>query len=258
MFALATACSSSGSSPDRSEPGGKITVFAASSLTDAFNEIGDAFESKHPEAEITFNFAGTPTLRTQLEQGARADVFASANEDQMRIAIESGVTAGEPSVFTTNRLVVITPVQSPQVTSLADLAGDDVLLVLALPTVPVGGYARDALANLSGFEGLPDDFTVKALANLASEETNVRQVVAKVTLGEADAGIVYSSDITSGTAPRVSRIEIPSSANVIADYPIAITDDSGNSITGRAFVDFVLSPEGQSIMAKHGFGALSG
>lgn len=249
------ACSSSGETPTATGPSGEVTVFAASSLTEAFQEIKSVFESKYPGTTVTYNFAGTPTLRTQLEQGARADVFASANEAQMEQAVSAGVIKGEPVDFATNRLVVITPAGNTQVQSLADLAAPGTLLVLALPAVPVGGYSRQALEQLSGMEGLPTDFAERVLSNLVSEETNVRQVVAKVSLGEADAGIVYETDVTSEVRDNMETIEIPDEANVIASYPIAQVEDAPNATTGEAFIEFVLSSEGQAIMSEFGFGA---
>jgi molybdate transport system substrate-binding protein len=256
VLVLAIACSSSNSSPTRSTPSGEITVFAASSLTDAFNAIATAFKAKYPGTSVTFNFAGTPTLRAQLEQGARADVFASANAEQMQFAIDAGVVEGTPSTFATNRLVVITPAGG-EVRTLAGLATDGALIVLALPGVPVGGYSRQALANLSGTNGLPAGYAGRVLANVVSEETNVRQVVAKVSLGEADAGIVYQTDAASEVRDNMDTIEIPDEANVIATYPVAHAKDGGNSVTGAAFIAFVLSTDGQAILAEYGFGPAS-
>lgn len=254
IAAAVAGCSSEDSSPTASGPAGDVTVFAASSLTNAFTEIREAFEAEYPGVNVTFNFAGTPTLRTQLEQGARADVFASADRAQMERAVASGVIHGKLTEFVTNRLVVITPAGG-RVQSLADLAEPGVLLTLALPAVPAGAYAREALASLSGTNGLPADFADRVLANLVSEETNVRQVVAKVALGEADAGIVYQTDATFEGRDNMETIEIPAEANVAAAYIIAPVDGSTNPVTGAAFIDFVLSTEGQAILAEHGFGA---
>ena len=258
LIAIACSSSSEPTTPTATPayPTGDITVFAASSLTLALEEIGDAFETKYPETDVTFNFAGTPTLRTQLEQGARADVFASANAAQMQLAIGADVIDGTPSTFATNRLVVITPAGG-SVQSLADLTADGTLIVLALPDVPVGAYARQALDRLSGANGLPADFAEQVLDNVVSEETNVRQVIAKVALGEADAGIVYTSDVTSEVRDNMESIEIPADANVIATYPVARVEDASNPSAGSAFIDFLLSDEGQSILAAYGFGPAS-
>jgi molybdate transport system substrate-binding protein len=249
------ACSSADETPTPAGPSGEVTVFAASSLTEAFQRMKTEFEAQYPGTTVTFNFAGTPTLRTQLEQGARADVFASANQEQMQQAIASGVINGAPSTFATNRLVVIKPAGNSQVQTLADLAAPDTLIVLALPDVPVGGYSRQALQQLSGANGFPANFAELALANVVSEETNVRQVVAKVSLGEADAGIVYETDVTAEVRDNMESIEIPDAANVIASYPLAQVEDAPNPVAGQAFVAFVMSDEGQAILRDFGFGA---
>jgi molybdate transport system substrate-binding protein len=172
----------------------ELTVFAAASLTDAFGRIAEAFEAAHPGVTVAFNFAGSQALRTQIEEGAAADVFASANFAELETLIASGhITAEDGQFFAGNRLVVIVPQDNPaEIESLADLARPGVKLVLTAEEVPVGRYARQALDNLNAQLGA--DFAVSVLANVVSNEDNVKQVVAKVSLGEADAGIVYSTD----------------------------------------------------------------
>ena len=250
---LAAACGSPAASQEGAVAG-EVTVFAASSLSEAFSEMGVAFEARHSDARAVFNFAGTPTLRTQLEQGARADVFASANEPQMELAVEAAVVRGGPAVFATNQLVVIAPVERAAVASLADLGAPGVKLVLALALVPAGAYARDALGRMDASGEFGGGFEERALGNLVSEETNVRQVAAKVALGEADAGIVYRTDVTPDIAGRVRVIVIPSAFNVEAAYPFALVADAPNPNGGEAFMDFVLSDEGRAILEAHGFG----
>ena len=233
---------------------GDLTVFAASSLTEAFTEIGDAFKTAHPGTSVTFNFDGSPALRTQLEQGARADIFASANTAQMDMAVASGVVEDQTSVFARNRLVVIVPSDNPAgIESLQDLANDGVKLVLANEDVPVGQYARQFLDKASADPAFGASFKDDALANLVSEETNVRQVAAKVQLGEADAAVVYSSDVTPDLASDVSRIDIPDALNQLATYPVAVTSEAGNPDAARAFIAYVTGEEGQAILVKHGF-----
>jgi molybdate transport system substrate-binding protein len=230
---------------------GALIVFAAASLTDAFKEIGTAFEAANPGTSATFNFAGSQTLRTQIEEGAPADVFASANTDQMDVLVADGmVAAGAPRIFLTNQLVVIVPPHNPaRLRSLPDLARAGLKLDVAAPDVPVGSYARQALENMNEVYG--EGFGARVLANVVSEEDNVKQVVTKVHLGEADAGIVYTSDAMA--APDIGEIPIPADLNVIAQYPIAPLDHAAKPALAQAFVGYVLSAEGQAILAKWGF-----
>ena len=237
---------------------GQLTIFTAASLTEAFKEMGANIEQANPGTKVIFNFAGSPTLRTQLAQGARADVFASADEPNMQGAQKEGTIASEPRLFVRNQLVAIVPAANPaQVMRLQDLAKPGVKLVLTNKEVPVGNYSRQALAKMSQDAAFGSEFTTRVLANLVSEETNVKQVVAKVQLGEADAGIVYSSDVTPAVRGAVQVLTIPEPFNVIAHYPIAVVRDAPNAAGARAFIDYVLSPAGQAILTKHGFLAVA-
>jgi molybdate transport system substrate-binding protein len=256
---LASACGDDSSdeptgdatSAAESQLSGSITVFAAASLTDAFTEIGEAFKEANPDVAVEFSFLGSPALRTQIEEGAPADVFASANTSQMDPLVEAGL-ANEPSIFVHNSLIVITPGDNPgEVNTLADLQKPGLKLVLAAEEVPVGGYSREMLSNAEAELGA--GFAEAVLANLVSNESNVKQVVAKVQLGEADAGVVYGSDVTPDVAPELHTVEVPESVNVGADYPIAVLKDGGNVEVAQAFIEFVLSTEGQTILAKWGF-----
>jgi molybdate transport system substrate-binding protein len=236
---------------------GELTIFTAASLTDAFKEMGANIEQANPGTKILFNFAGSPTLRTQLAQGARADVFASADEPNMQGAQKEGSIASEPRIFVRNQLVAIVPAaNSAQVMRLQDLAKSGVKLVLTNKEVPVGNYSRQVLTKMSQDAAFGAEFATRVLANLVSEETNVKQVVAKVQLGEADAGIVYASDVTPAVRGAVQMLAIPESFNVIARYPIAVVREAPNAAGARAFIDYVLSPAGQAILTKHGFLAL--
>jgi molybdate transport system substrate-binding protein len=237
---------------------GQLTVFTAASLTEAFKEMGANIEQANPGTKVTFNFAGSPTLRTQLAQGARADVFASADEPNMQGAQKEGTIAGEPRLFVRNQLVAIVPAANPaQVMRLHDLAKPGLKLVLTNKEVPVGNYSRQALTKMSQDAAFGSEFATRVLATLVSEETNVKQVVAKVQLGEADAGIVYSSDVTPAGRGAVQMLAIPEPFNVIARYPIAVVRDAPNAAGARAFIDYVLSPAGQAILTKHGFLAVA-
>jgi molybdate transport system substrate-binding protein len=228
-----------------------LTVFAAASLTDAFSEMGKNFEAANSGVTITFNFAGSQALRTQIEEGAPADVFASASGKEMDTLVKSAfVTEGIPQVFLKNKLVVIMPADNPaKLSSLEDLANSGIKIVLAAEEVPVGNYARQSLDLMNGSFGA--DFKDKVLANVVSNEDNVKQVVAKVQLGEADAGIVYTSDAVA--APELQTIEIPTELNVVAKYPIAPLVKSANADLAQAFIAYVLSADGQAILQKWGF-----
>ncbi len=224
----------------------ELAVFAASSLTESFEAVAAAFEAEQG-VEVVLNFAGSSTLSTQILQGAPADVFASADEAQMGMVAEAGLLKGEPQTFAQNRLVVITPAGSA-IQTLRDLAEPGVLLVLAGPNVPAGRYALEVLGRLNAVYGA--DFSARVLANLVSEETNVRQVAAKVGLGEADAALVYATD--AAVLSGVDIIEIPAAYNVTARYPIAVLADSGHPELASAFVEFVQT-SGQETLAERGF-----
>ena len=228
-----------------------LTVFAAASLTDSFTEMGAAFEASHPGAKVVFSFAGSQNLRTQIEQGAAADVFASANGTEMNTLVSDGlVQEGVPETFVKNQLVVVMPPDNPAgIVSLADLAEPGLKLVLAAEEVPAGKYARQVLDNLNATLGA--EYKDRVLANVVSNDTDIRQVLSRVQLGEADAGIVYVSDAVA--TPELMKLDIPPGANVIAQYPIASLAESADPELAAAFVDYVLSAEGQSTLGKWGF-----
>ena len=228
-----------------------LTVYAAASLTDAFTEIGTKFEASNAGVTVQINFAGSQTLRTQIEQGAQVDVFASANAKEMD-ALVTGKFVGPDTakIFLTNQLVVIMPASNPAgVTQIGDLSKDGLKIVLAAKEVPVGNYSLQVLEKLD--QAVGSGYKDKVLANVASYENDVKQVVAKVQLGEADAGIVYSSDCVA--APDLQKIDIPVENNVVANYPIAALTQSQNPELAQAFITYVLSPEGQSVLKKWGF-----
>ena len=226
-----------------------LTVFAASSLTEAFEEIALVFEAQYGGVDVLLNFDGSSTLATQITQGAPADVFASADETQMQVVTDASLVGDAPELFATNRLVVITP-RGSDVTRLEHLAQSGKLLVLAAPEVPVGRYAREALEKMNRVYGA--DFPARVLKNLVSEESNVRQAALKVELGEADAAIIYKTD--AAVAGNVDTVLIPNALNVLGTYPIVALEDSRQPELARAFVALVRSAEGQTVLGKYGFG----
>lgn len=232
-----------------------ITVFAAASLTDAFRAIGSQFESRHPGVKIIFNFAGSQQLAQQLVHGAPADVFASANPDQMQVVVANHrVNSGSVQLFAHNRLVIIFPKDNPGgIKTLEDLTKPGLQLVLAAKEVPVGGYSQAFLKKASQVPYLGQEYENLVLKNVVSYEDNVRFVLAKVALGEADAGIVYTSDINGDNGKKVGQVDIPDDLNVIASYPISAVSDSSLPGLANAFVEFVLSKEGQTILSQYGF-----
>lgn len=232
-----------------------LTVFAAASLTEAFTVIGQAFEAAQPGVTVAFNFGASNQLAQQIAQGAPADVFASANPAQMLIAIEAGrVVSGTQQTFVRNRLVVIFPEDNPGgLSTLHDLAKPGLKLVLAAKEVPVGQYSLDFLDKASQDSAFGASFRDDVLKNVVSYEENVRAVFSKMALGEADAGIVYTSDIVGAGAEALDRLAIPDALNTIAAYPLAAISDSANAELAQLFAALVLSPEGQDVVARYGF-----
>ena len=232
----------------------ELVVFAASSLTEAFTALGQGFEAEYPTVRVTLNFAGSQQLAQQLALGAPADLFASADQTQMAAVAAAGrVNAESVQIFAHNRLVIVLPGDNPgNVHALADLARPGLRVVLADASVPVGAYTRTFLANADAAPDLPADFSQSVLANTVSFEINVRAVLSKVRLGEADAGIVYASDGTA-VGPSVVQIPIPDALNVVAAYPLAPVTDSHHPQQTADFMAYILGPAGQKILADHGF-----
>lgn len=228
-------------SQDDPDPDPIVVVFAAASLTAAFTEIGDAFEAEQPGTTLRFNFAASSQLATQIGEGAPADVFASADLNSMNRLTDDGENATEPVVFATNRAEIIVAPGNPKgITGVADLADDDLILVLCAPQAPCGEYAAQIFDN-AGVTVAPK-----------SLEENVNAVVTKVTLDEADAGIVYATDVIAA-GDDASGVEIAAGINVVAEYPIAVTTDARNVDGGLAFIDFVLGRVGREILESYGF-----
>ncbi|HEX6105588.1 MAG TPA: molybdate ABC transporter substrate-binding protein, partial [Gemmatimonadales bacterium] len=211
------------------------------------------FERAHPRTRIRFSFAGSQHLALQLEQGAHADLLAFADERWAGHLARLGLLAGAAEIFAHNRLVVIVPAANPAgIGRLEDLARAGVKTVVAAPAVPAGGYTREVLARLARAPGFPADYARRVLANVVSEEENVKAVVAKVQLGEADAGVVYASDAAGPAGRRLRVIPIPDERNVVADYPIAVLRAARAPRAAAAFAVLVLGPEGRRVLARHG------
>jgi molybdate transport system substrate-binding protein len=230
-----------------------LTVYAAASLTDAFRDLGRMLEQRHPGLTVRFNFAGSQQLAAQLEQGAPADVFASADQRWLDYAKEKELVEDESPIFARNRLVVIVPRSNPaRIGRLQDLAREGIKLVVADEAVPAGKYSREALRKLGAAPKFPAEYERQVLTNVVSQEENVKNVVAKVQLGEADAGLVYRSDVTPAVSQHVRVFEIPDRFNVIARYPIAVLESSRNPDAARRFLELVSSDEGQRVLQRHG------
>ena len=234
--------------------GGELTVFAAASLTDAFNQIAKDLEAANPGLKITYNFAGSQALVSQLTQGATADVFASAGKKQMDAAIAAGVIDGKPVNFTQNRLAIVVPKDNPAgINTYRDLAKSGVKLVLAAPAVPVGGYAVQSIcAAGKDDQTYGATFVSKVAKNIVSQEDDVKAVLAMVQTGEADAGITYTTDVSAAVAKDVTLIPIPAPVNVIAKYPIAAAK-GGNAALASAFIAYINSDAGQATLKTYGF-----
>jgi molybdate transport system substrate-binding protein len=222
---------------------GAITVFAASSLTDSFNQIATAFMTEYPNAKVTVNFGASSDLVTQIGQGAPADVFASADQANMTKVTTASENSGDPVVFAKNSLEIIVAAGNPKaITGVADLAKPDVIVVNCDPAVPIGAYSAQVLKN-AGVTVTPK-----------SLEQNVKGIVTKVTTGEADAGIVYKTDVTAAGS-KAAGVVIPDNINVIAQYPIVALKAAPNAAGAQAFEAFVQSDQGQKILASYGFTA---
>ena len=254
---LATALALAACGPDRAAPGvstapaaapgpasaleGDLTVFAAASLTDAFDEIGAAFMADNPGVKVVFNFAGSSELVTQINEGAPADVFASADQASMARLTDAGNNRGAPVVFAENTPRIIVGRGNPRaVATVADLAEPDTIVVLCAPEVPCGRYAATVLTN------------AKVTVTPRSLEQNVKAVVSKITAGEADAGIVYATDVLAA-GDRAEGVDIPPDINVIAEYPIVATKASTNPEAADAFTELVGSEQGRKILRSYGF-----
>jgi molybdate transport system substrate-binding protein len=243
---LAGCSSSTTSSPPAGSSGsgklsGTLVVFAATSLTDAFDKIGAQFEKAHPGVTVKFNYNGSSSLATSITQGAPADVFASASPTNMKTVTDAGDASGTPQIFTRNTGEIMVESGNPMhIKTVKDLANSKVKVVVCAPEVPCGALAQDIFKN-AGVKVKP-----------VSEETNVGGVVTKVTLGEADAGIVYVTDVKENES-KAAGVPIPASQNDITEYPIVQVKAAPNASAAKAFISYVLGPDGQQVLASFGF-----
>lgn len=253
LLAFSSACR--GANDARSPSGETLTIFAAASLSEAFTEIAAEFEASYPGSEVAINFAGSQQLAQQISHGATADIFASADSQQIENVIGIGrVDGGSEQPFTHNQLAVVLPGDNPGgIFEFNDLAKPGVKLILADASVPVGHYSQEMLERASTQTDFGDQFKEDVLANVVSYEENVRAVLTKVVLGEADAGIVYLSDFNGAQEEDVQMVAIPDEINITAGYYIAPLNDSHNLERGMEFLKLVLSPKGQDILTRHGF-----
>lgn len=248
--AAATSCGSGASDREAAAgdqmvqgEGAVVEVFAAASLAAAFGDLARAFERTADGTPVRLNAAGSSALAQQIVQGARPDVFASADTENMAIVRRHGDLVGSPRIFASNTLAIVVERGNPKgIRTLADLERPGLKLALGAPRVPIGRYTTDVFAR------------ARLRRPPSSEEADVRAIVTKVKLGEVDAGVVYATDLrAAGSA--VGAVPIPRSENVAAEYPIARVKGGPTPTAAAAFVEFVLSGEGQRLLVKHGFGA---
>jgi molybdate transport system substrate-binding protein len=234
-------CGSSATAPATGGVTGGVTVFAAASLTGTFTELGEEFEAAHPGTEVVFNFGGSSALAQQIDQGAPADVFASAAPAVMRQVVDGAGTAAPPTTFVRNRLQIAVPRGNPAgITGLADFADADATIALCAEQVPCGSAARTVF-EAAGVTPLADTL-----------EQDVKAVLTKVRLGEVDAALVYRTDVAAA-AGEVEGIEFPEADQAVNDYPVAVLADAPNAAAARAFVDHVLSDRGRAVFTGAGF-----
>lgn len=241
MTAMLAACTGKGDA-DAGSGRSTLTVFAAASLKSSFTELAERFEAENPGTTVTLSFAGSADLATQLSQGAPADVFASADSGTMAKVQEAGLVDGRPRNFASNTLAIAVPPGNPAgIRSFADLAKTGIKLVACAPQVPCGAAAA-RVADSTG-----------TVLSPVSEENSVTDVLGKVISGEADAGLVYVTDVRSAGA-RVEGIPFPEAAAAVNPYPAAVLAGSRNKAAAGRFLDLLAGPEGQEVLAAAGFG----
>jgi molybdate transport system substrate-binding protein len=271
LFVLA-ACSSGGSSPSSSSSApslgpttpaaasvgpsaapAPLTIYGAASLKDVLNKAKTAYEAANAGTTLTISSDSSAALETQIEQGAPADVFLSADTTNPKKLIEKGLAAGSAVTFASNKLTIIVPTANPAgIKTPADLARTGVKIIAAGDTVPITNYATQLVANLAEEVGYPSDFAARYTANIASKEDNVKAIVAKIELGEGDAGIVYVTDAKAST--KVTAADVPDTANLPATYAGVVVKASKNATAAaQAFLTWFAGPDGEAILSTFGF-----
>jgi len=232
----------------------ELTVFCAASLTGAFGEIGQMYKNE-TNISVVFNFDGSQVLRTQIENGAYADIFVSANKKQMNLMKNEGfMNNSSITVFTKTKPVIIVPKENPaKIQNISDLAKPGIKIVIGTKDVPIGDYTLQILAKLANDSAFGPEFRKLVMANVVSNDTNVNYITSKVALGEADAGIAYKSDVTKNLAAKITKIEIPDKYNVIAEYPMGILKQSKYPALSQEFMNLVESDKGMVVLEKYGF-----
>ncbi len=230
-----------------------LTIFAASSLRETFDDLKLAFESKTPHTDIQINYAATSTLRAQIEHGAKADLFASANDKQVAKLSSGGYTRGNPVAFAQNDLVLVVSKKTPDIDSFTDILTPGLKIVTALPEVPIGEYTLIAIREIdsSGYYG--EEFPTNFTQNIVSRETNVRSMLSRVVLGEVDAAIVYSTDISKQLDSSVKRIPFPIELNIKPTYSIVTLEQQDKKKVAGEFIAFLSSSKGTEILVANGF-----
>ncbi|TMC18695.1 MAG: molybdate ABC transporter substrate-binding protein [Chloroflexi bacterium] len=261
LYVFLAACGSTTTSPSTTTPTAApvtLNLFAAASLTESFNEIATNYQVAHPGVKIKYNFNGSQILVQQIINGAPADIFASADQANMKKASDAGMV-GSSQIFAKNRLVVIVPVDNPgKIMTLKDLARESVKIDSAAPAVPAGKYSLQVLDNMGQSPTYGPAYVSAVKANFVSQEENVKAVVQKVQLGEVDAGLVYLTDVTTQVASKLKMLDIPDNFNVIAQYPIAIVKNSTHATEAQAFVRYLLATQGQAVLQKYHFVSVNG
>ncbi len=266
---ILAACSSTGASPTTSGTastaptaatsaapsagaGGELTIYAAASLKGALDKAKAAYETANQGVTLTISTDSSSALETQIEQGAPADVFLSADTKNPQALVDEGLADGDPVNFAGNKLTIVVPTSNPAgITSPADLAKAGVKVIAAGDSVPITRYATQLVANLAKEAGYPADFVATYTANIASKEDNVKALIAKIELGEGDAGIVYVTDAKAST--KVKTVDVPETANVHATYAGVVVKGSRNAAAAKAFLDWFAGPDGQAILGSFGF-----